>query len=354
MPQSVSPAWGRSLRGADERGRPSNDRLVCTRREVRIAAALSRETLGPVRDHGLHACYGRRPPHHQRRQRPRDPPGRIRSRLRPRGPPFPRSRTPEKPEIDWIERITLSFGLSIAVVPFLGLVLNFTPFGIRFAPIVVTISLFTVDVRYAAYWRRMRLPSDKRLSATLGLAMPAWKEYSLLDKGLTIGLAARIVVAGGTLAYVVLMPQPDETFAAFYILGPRCNTSRYPTNLTVNHTGTVILGISNREGANVSYAVRGDCASVQMVYTPSAGLTESVEVNRTTRTRTTTAAGDGASWTQLYICPIVTVGLRTAQFLAFERGDFYFPYREAHLCFQASGAQFNEIGQDAVLNRPSP
>src|SRR5207245_4585088 len=34
---------------------------------------------------------------------------------------------PRDVEIDWIERIALSFGLSIAVVPLLGLFLNFTP-----------------------------------------------------------------------------------------------------------------------------------------------------------------------------------------------------------------------------------
>jgi uncharacterized membrane protein len=38
--------------------------------------------------------------------------------------------------IDEIERATLSFGLSIAVVPLLGLGLNFTPWGIRLVPIV--------------------------------------------------------------------------------------------------------------------------------------------------------------------------------------------------------------------------
>src|SRR5699024_12451412 len=33
--------------------------------------------------------------------------------------------------IDGIERVALSFGLSIAITPLIGLLLNFTPFGIR-------------------------------------------------------------------------------------------------------------------------------------------------------------------------------------------------------------------------------
>src|SRR6266545_1597981 len=77
-------------------------------------------------------------------------------------------------EIDWIERIALSFGLSIAVVPLLGLVLNFTPWGIRFVPIVATTAMFTVGVGCGAYWRRMQLSPTRRLSLTIELATSDW------------------------------------------------------------------------------------------------------------------------------------------------------------------------------------
>ena len=49
---------------------------------------------------------------------------------------------PQKNELDLIERITLSFGLSIAVVPLIGLGLNYTPWGIRLDPIVTSLSIF--------------------------------------------------------------------------------------------------------------------------------------------------------------------------------------------------------------------
>ena len=35
---------------------------------------------------------------------------------------------PRKDDLDGIERIALSFGLSIAITPLLGLALNYTPF----------------------------------------------------------------------------------------------------------------------------------------------------------------------------------------------------------------------------------
>src|SRR6056297_2775407 len=46
--------------------------------------------------------------------------------------------------IDGIERVALSFGLSIAIVPLIGLVLNFTPWGIRLVPIATAVAGFTL------------------------------------------------------------------------------------------------------------------------------------------------------------------------------------------------------------------
>src|SRR6266571_8866676 len=52
---------------------------------------------------------------------------------------FVASLFPNDTEIDWTERVALSVGLSITVVPLLGFILNFTPWGIRYEPIVATI-----------------------------------------------------------------------------------------------------------------------------------------------------------------------------------------------------------------------
>ena len=53
---------------------------------------------------------------------------------------------PSKGGLDWIERIALSLALSIAVIPLLGLGLNFTPLGIQFGSILATLSLFSLAV----------------------------------------------------------------------------------------------------------------------------------------------------------------------------------------------------------------
>jgi uncharacterized membrane protein len=238
---------------------------------------------------------------------------------------------PRDAEIGWIERFALSFGLSIAVVPLLGLLLNFTPWGIRFGPIVVTITLFTMGVGLVAYKRRIRLPVDQRLMLTVDLDLPNWKEYGPLDKGLTIALGVSIVVAGGTLAYLVLTPRPGETFSEFYILGPGGNASGYPTALNVSQPGTVIVGIANHESASVSYTVRIDLVGVRIVYNAPSGFNETVEVNRTTWSTFNVTLADGRNGTQPYTFRINDTGLWKVQFLLFKDGDVSSAYRELHL-----------------------
>ena len=49
---------------------------------------------------------------------------------------------PKKKDLDTIERLALSFGLSIAITPLIGLLLNYTPFGIRLTPITYIIIQF--------------------------------------------------------------------------------------------------------------------------------------------------------------------------------------------------------------------
>ena len=75
---------------------------------------------------------------------------------------------PRKDDLDGIERIALSFGLSIAVVPLLGLALNYTPFGIRLTPILIVLSVFTISLALGAYVRRSMIPEGDRFCVDFG------------------------------------------------------------------------------------------------------------------------------------------------------------------------------------------
>jgi hypothetical protein len=55
--------------------------------------------------------------------------------------------------LDPIERIALSLGMSIALVPIVGLLLNYTPWGIRLTPIVLSLLALTLIFATAAIIR---------------------------------------------------------------------------------------------------------------------------------------------------------------------------------------------------------
>ncbi len=226
---------------------------------------------------------------------------------------------PSKEEIDWIERIALSFGLSIAVVPLLGLLLNFT-FGIFFQPIVLTILIFTEGMAAVAHLRRIRLPVEERLTATIDLQLPAWREYSNLDKALTLGLVASIVFSASVLAYVVTTPRPGERFTEYFILDANGRAENYPADLNVSEEGTVIIGVVNHEFETVGYTVKVDLVGVEIVWNESSGFNETVELNRSTLRSFDFPLDHDANWSQVFTFSIDSPGLWKVEFLLYKDG----------------------------------
>ncbi len=166
---------------------------------------------------------------------------------------------PRKDDLDGIERAALSFGLSVAVTPLIGLALNYTPWGIRLTPILISLSAFTIIMVFLAFLRRMRLPSDERFSVPFGSftreIKKDFKGESRTNKILSVVLIATIVLAIATTAYIVIKPKQGEKFTEFYILGPNGKAADYPTNITAGKTGSVIIGVVNHEYKPVNYEV---------------------------------------------------------------------------------------------------
>src|SRR5450759_594975 len=108
---------------------------------------------------------------------------------------------PAKSDLDGIERTALSFGLSIAVVPLIGLGLNYTPWGIRLLPILICLSVFTFIMCGLAYLRQAKLSEteafvvpfrETAVSLKTGILDRA---ASKLDKALTVVLVLSILLS---------------------------------------------------------------------------------------------------------------------------------------------------------------
>lgn len=75
---------------------------------------------------------------------------------------FPKGR-----ELDGIERFALSIGLSLALVPMIGLLLNFTPWGIRLLPIVISLVVLTMALATVGLFRQYRMSVERFQSQKL-------------------------------------------------------------------------------------------------------------------------------------------------------------------------------------------
>ena len=162
---------------------------------------------------------------------------------------------PRRLDLDWIERIALSLGLSIAVVPVMGLILNFTPFGIGLVPLLTVLSTFTISLSLVAWFRRLKLPSEERFRVPIERLFKS-KEFlggTVWDKVLSVILVTSIIASSVAIVYVIAKPNTGELFTEFYLLGPNGTASDYPTDLKVGEEGNVIIGIVNHEYENTTY-----------------------------------------------------------------------------------------------------
>lgn len=150
---------------------------------------------------------------------------------------------PRRSDIDGIERLALTLGLSIAVVPLLGLILNFTPLGIRLGPIAVTLTLFVLLLGFIARSRRTAAPEED--AYTIPWGTPAFRQGA--------GLAAVALVALIGVPALAVALRPEERFTEFYVLGEQGKLEGYPTRLAPGESFTLTFGVGNFEGEPTRY-----------------------------------------------------------------------------------------------------
>jgi len=74
---------------------------------------------------------------------------------------------PKRGDLGGIERFALSIGLSLAVTPLIGLLLNYTPWGIRLNPIVISLTLITLTMSLLAAHRKFTLGKNSHIKHTM-------------------------------------------------------------------------------------------------------------------------------------------------------------------------------------------
>jgi len=162
--------------------------------------------------------------------------------------------------IDWIERLTLSFGLSIVVVPLVGFVIAVMPVDLGPVPVVLAVGGFTTVCAFWAAVRRWSIPPEERFQvrwrqrATAALFEPEDRVVTSLNALLILSACLSVLFLAGT----VLFPPAGEQYTEFSLLtdtpdGPMAEG--YPEELTVNESADLIIQVTNKERATTEYTV---------------------------------------------------------------------------------------------------
>jgi uncharacterized membrane protein len=167
---------------------------------------------------------------------------------------------PRPADLDRAARFALATGLSVAVLPPLVLVLDWLPWGIRTWPALIGLNAITLVCVLIAMLRRAGpgtreavdlpplVPERQRLGAWWsGLRPPARRLY--------VAMTVTLLVALGSAAALVILPQPDAYFTEFYILGAQGLVADYPREVVAGQPFEVRTGIRNLEGVDMRYRV---------------------------------------------------------------------------------------------------
>jgi uncharacterized membrane protein len=168
---------------------------------------------------------------------------------------------PGSHEIDGIERLALSIGLSMAVVPLLCLGLNYTPTGIRLEPLVLCLTVFIIVMVIIAGFRRGQLEKDDQFAihwSEMVQGIISWlfaPGSTVYDRVVSVLLILGVIAAALAAVYVVVVPKEGERYTEFYLLGPNHLAAGYPKEFVPGRVLNITIGIGNHEFAGVTYFI---------------------------------------------------------------------------------------------------
>ncbi len=162
---------------------------------------------------------------------------------------------PKHSKLCGLERVVLSFGLSIAIVPLIGLILNYTPLGITLLPILISTTILILVSSAVALYRQRKLPAGECFSVTINIRPTNWQRMGKWDKILSASLVLATLSLAGYLIYFTATPNQGERFTEFYILNAEGKAENYPRQVVLGESVELTVGIVNREYVDTSYRV---------------------------------------------------------------------------------------------------
>ncbi|WP_276301497.1 DUF1616 domain-containing protein [Halorussus lipolyticus] len=161
------------------------------------------------------------------------------------------------------ERAALGFGISVALLPLLGVALGFSPWTIVPGTVLLSVAGVASAFSVLGAIRRLRRPADRRFS----LPIRAWSEGarralsggSATDAILNVGLAVAVVVAVAAVGYAVAAPASGPSYTGVSLLSQNETgtlvADDYPRSFTSGESKPLVVELTNHEGSRTDYSV---------------------------------------------------------------------------------------------------
>lgn len=180
------------------------------------------------------------------------------------------SNTSTSGKLSSLERIVVSVGLSLFVIPLYVVFLNFAPLAIAPVTVLSGLSLVIIVGAVVAAIRRALLPSHLRFRVAPGRLIGGIREADQTTRRVNTVVAGLLLlsacIAGGTIA----TSQGAETYTEFYLLTENEETGNltaadYPSTLASGEPRRIHVGIENHESRPMNYTVVVQLQQVESV-----------------------------------------------------------------------------------------
>lgn len=166
-------------------------------------------------------------------------------------------------QVDWPERLALSVGISVTLLPIIGLLI--APAGYDEITVVGSLAALILLGTVGAAIRRFRLsPADRLHVPFPRLALSGSRSVAGV---VNLVLALGIVFSASSLAYAVAAPNQGETYSTLYIGTETASgelvASNYPSEFTVGEPQSLVIGVENAESRYIEYTVVAELQRVR-------------------------------------------------------------------------------------------
>lgn len=244
------------------------------------------------------------------------------------------------------ERFALSVGVSLVLVPLLGLLVGLFPGGITASAVTGVLGAYIVGGGVVAGIRRLHLQPEHRFRIPIrrwaDRLAGSLRRGSLAERAVTLALCLSIVSTVIAAGFVIAVPADGESFSDLHLVTESDDgdlvAEGYPTNLTEGQPATYTVGIENHEGIATDYVVVVTLDRVVEIE----GTQRTVESNELARFDATVVAGD--RWTRTHTVTPELTGerLRLTYHLyvdtAPETADRESAYRTVHVWVDVTAA----------------